>query len=261
LARSHTHLVVRRGQQREQGRAPVSPACAPDRGGRDLFAGAWLRRKLQLLRPSRASLLLGESHPLSRATVWAHVLIRQAAVTSAMVALGVVAVAERRAWGPRLVASAVLVEVVLVGVRVFLCQIQREHVLRLIADGRSELPLEEVSREAVRLARPRHATQLAARLQRTFDDAVRWHELPVTSRPPQAIRQLREFALEVDAIVRHLRSGEADLQGLALLELMLCGDSDSALYVGDKRALREQLWRIRHLLSDRRHEQVKRAAG
>jgi hypothetical protein len=201
-------------------------------------------------------LVLGEDHPLSRAIMWAHALTRQVAATATMVALGVLAIAEGRAWGPRLLGAALLVELTLVGIFAFVRESQREHVLRLIASNRSQLPLEEVSREARRLANPRHAAELAGRLERVFDDAMGWHRLAVTSRPPPGIRLLCEFASEVDAIVSRLRDGEAALPGLALLELMLCGAYESALYSGDRNALREQLWRVRHLLSRPELEKV-----
>jgi hypothetical protein len=140
-------------------------------------------------------------------------------------------------------------------------QIQREHVLRLIAGNQAELPLDEVSREARRLASPQHAVQLARQLERTLDDARRWHELVMTSRPPPGLRLLCEFAPEVETIVRQLRAGDASLPGVALLELMLSGGYESALYAGDKHALREQLSRIRHLLSRPEPERARHAVS
>jgi hypothetical protein len=191
--------------------------------------------------------MLGADHPLARTAALAHVVTRQLVATSGALAVGVLAVAEGRLWGWRLFGAACLVELTLLGIGVFVRQIRREHVLQLIASGLARLPLEEVSREAGRLANPRHARQLAARLERTFQDAGRWFEFAIASRPPAGIRTLCLFGPEVDAILEQLRD-RPGLPGLASLELMLIGTHGSALYAGDENALREQLRRIRLLL-------------
>jgi hypothetical protein len=99
-----------------------------------------------------------------------------------------------------------------------------------------------------RLVTPGHREHLAERLERAFDEAVRWHQLPVASRPPTGIRLLRGFAPEVRAIVGQLRSGKSALPGVALLDLFLTGGYSSALYAGDEDPVREHLWRIRYLI-------------
>ena len=192
--------------------------------------------------------MLGADHALARAVALAHAVTRQVVATSGALALGVLAVAEGGSWGWRLFGAACIVEMTLLGIAVSVRQVQREHVLQLIATGLARLPLEEVSREAGRLASPGHAQQLAARLERTFQDAGGWLEFAVASRPPAGIRTLWLFGPEVDAILEQLRD-RPGLPGLASLELMLIGTHESALYAGDERALREQLWRIRRLLS------------
>ena len=206
------------------------------------------RRALELFRAPRSSSMLGADHPLARAVALAHAVTRQVVATSGALALGVLAVAEGGSWGWRLFGAACIVEMTLLGVAVSVRQVRREHVLQLIASGLARLPLEEVSREAGRLASPGHAQQLAARLERTFQDAGRWYEFAIASRPPAGIRTLCLFGPEVDAILDQLRD-RPGLPGLASLELMLIGTHESALYAGDERALREQLWRIRRLLS------------
>jgi hypothetical protein len=193
--------------------------------------------------------VLGEEHPLSRMADTAHALARQAASTATMLAIGVLAVADHRDWGIPMLCAAGLVELAALSGYILARHAQRDHVLRLIACGRSELPLPEVSREVRRIASPQHASQLARRLQRAFDEARRWHELTRSSRPPHGIRALGAHESDVDAILRQLRSGDAATPGVALLELMLCGSDESALYAGDKDALAEQLRRIRHLLN------------
>src|SRR5262249_36005095 len=133
-------------------------------------------------------------------------------------------------------------------------QVQREHVLRLIASGRARLPLEEVSREVLRLPSPRHVRQLAARLERSFHDAEHWGELAIASRSPSATTMLCLFAPAAHAILQQCGDAPA-LPGLASLELLLIGGPDSALYGGDEDALREQLSRIGRLLAQSSREQ------
>jgi hypothetical protein len=204
---------------------------------------------LEPFRRSRTLSVLGDDHPLSRAVLFVQALVRQLVATSAAVLLGAIAVAARRAWGSRLLVAALVVELTLLGMLGLAREIRREHVLRLIARDRPRLPVAEVAREAQRLASPRHAAQLARRLDRALNEGVRWHELPVASRPPQGIRLLSGFAPEVNEIVAELRSGKAAVSGIALLELFLIGGHGSGLYAGDEDKLREQLWQIRHLLS------------
>jgi hypothetical protein len=201
------------------------------------------------LRASRAGLVLGRDHPLSRMATFVHVLAWQLAATSGAVAVGALGVAERRAWGIGLLAATLAGGLVLLMIFALVRQLQREHVLRLITSGRAGLPVGEISREAQRLVTPGHCAQVAERLERALDEAVRWHQFPVASRPPPEIMRLCGFAAEVRAIGGQLRAGKSALPGLALLELFLTGGYGSALYAGDEDVLREHLWRIRYLIA------------
>ena len=206
------------------------------------------RRGREPLRVSRARLVLGRGRPLSQMVTLARVLAWLIAAVSGVVAVGVLAVAGRRAWGIRLLCAALVAELVLFMVCALVRQLQRERVLRLIASGRAGLPVEEISREAQRLVTPRHRGQLAARRERALDAAACWDRLPVASRPPPGVRLLCGFAPEVRAIAGQLREGQPGLPGIALVELFVTGGYGSALYAGDHDLLREQLWRIRYLL-------------
>lgn len=206
------------------------------------------RRGLEPLRASRAPLVLGGDHPLSRMAALVRVLAWQMATVSGVVAVGVLGVAGCRAWGIGLLSAALVAELVLLVLCALARQLEREHVLRLIAGGRARLPVAEIAREAQRLVTPRHRAQLAERLERALDEAVCWHRLPVASRPPPGVRRLCAFAPEVRAIVGQLRGGQPALPGVALLELFLTGGYGSALYAGDNDLLREHLWRIRYLI-------------
>jgi hypothetical protein len=260
MARSHTSPPAPDGVRRTPTDEPVGDAGAD--GPRDeRSVSAWVRRSLAAFRAPRSPAVLGEGHPLGRTIALRRTILRQATATSTMVGLGVVAVLEGYHWGARLLGAASLVELTLLGIFALVRQVQREHVLRLIAAGRGAPCLPEVSCETSRLASPQHMEELASRLERTLDDARRWHELAVASRPPPGLRLLCEFGAEVDTIVGQLRAGDASLPGLALLELMLSGGYESTLYAGDRNALREQLWRIRLLLSRSDPRQVEHAGG
>lgn len=204
--------------------------------------------------------MLGRDHPLSRTAVLVRALARQLVATASAVALGIVAIAERWTWGVRLLGAALLVEVTLLAIFAAARGVQRERLLWLIVKYGTLVPLEEVTREAIRLANARHSADLAGRLERALDDAVRWHRLPVASRPPPGIRLLCAFAPEVHAIAERMRSGQAALPGIALLELFMIGGYGSGLYAGNKSELLEQLTRIRHLLSPNGDVEVEHGA-
>ncbi len=220
-----------------------------DRSLSKLMIAASTRRGIGALRSPKAPSVLGDDHPLSRSATTIHTLAIQATATSSTVLLGVVAVAEGRPWGVRLLTAATLVELTLLVILTLAREIQREHVLKLIASGGQRLRLEEVSREVSRLAHPRCSAQLARSLERALGDAERWDQIPIATRPPHGLKLLGEFADETRAIVEQLRAEHAALPGLALLELMLTNGNDSALYAGDPDALRTQLSRISHLIS------------
>jgi hypothetical protein len=219
------------------------------RSGREPFEPTGSRRCAGLLAPSMAPSVLGTDHPVSRVAVVVHMLARQGAATSGAVALAILAVAEHRPWGLRLLGAAVLVEFCVVCALCVASQLLKERVLGLIACGRWEVPLPEVSREVRRLSRSQHAPGLARRLHRALEEARDWHQLPVASRPPGGIRVLAALGEDVAAIIEQLQSDRATLPALALLELLLVGGYDSVLYRGDEQQLGEQLARIRRLVS------------
>jgi hypothetical protein len=174
--------------------------------------------------------------------------------TAAAAAVGAIAVAERRAWGSTVLRVALLVELTLLATLGLARQIKREDVLRVLASGHEDLPLDEVVHQARRLASPGHLSELAGRLERALDEARRWHQIALASRPPEGVKLLRGFAREIDDIVGVLRTREPTVCGLAMLELFLIGGYGSALYAGEKDELQQQLWRIRYVLSPGRAE-------
>jgi hypothetical protein len=254
MGRTHTSLPASDEAHRAGRRPPLSAreprelGAESDRAHGKLIVASVTGRRFGALRAPRAPSVLGDDHPLSRNTILVHRLAVQATATSSTVLIGVLAATERRSWGVRLLAAAILVELTLVAMLALARQTQREHVLRLIASGGQRLRLEEVSREVDRLAGPRYSAQLARRLERALEDAIGWYQIPIASRPPPGMRLLAGFAEETREIVAQLRAGPAAVPGLALLELMLTNSYESALYADDRDALRDQLSRVHQLM-------------
>ena len=77
------------------------------------IAATGVRRGFGTLRSPKAPAVLGDDHPISRSATLIHTLAVQATATSSTLLLGALAVAERRSWGVRFLAAAVVVEVTL----------------------------------------------------------------------------------------------------------------------------------------------------
>jgi len=211
-------------------------------------SAAAVQRELEPFRADRAPSELGRDHPLNRLAMLAKAAAWLAVAASAAAMAAALGTAERSGWGIPMLCAALVAELVLLMLFALARRLRREHVLRLIASGRARLPVEEIAREAQRLVTPAHLAGLAERLDRALDDALRWHQLPVATRPPPGITLLCGFAPEVRAITGQLRAGQSALPGVALLELLLAGGYGSALYACDQDLLREHLGRIRHLI-------------
>ena len=212
--------------------------------------------------------MLGRDHAVSRASTTVRVLVRQIAATAGAAGFGVYAIATGQRWGIRLLSAAVLVEFALLAIFVLARQVRREHVLALIANGRGRLQIDEVKREVRRITTERHRQELATRLEDALEQALHWERLHVAYRPPPGVRALRLFVPEIRT-AGAVRAADADVRGVALLELMLMGGYASVLYASERAALEnesaaidvdagpaprhtalcEQLWRVRHLLA------------
>jgi len=121
---------------------------------------------------------------------------------------------------------------------------RRDLCLELVVAGRDRLSISALIRECRRLADPRRQ---ARSLEELADIAVR-HPRRERQRPISSRRVLASVEPELRDIAARLRTGEADLRGVALLyRLVTCGASP--LYGEHAGALREELIRGRYLLS------------
>ena len=202
--------------------------------------------------PSDARSVLGPNHPLTRSTELVHTLAVQAIATAPIAAIGAIAAADRQPWAATLLAVAVFVELIVLAILALSCELRRERVLRMIASNSEPLPLAEVGREERRLMNAGHRSALADRLERALDQARRWHQITVASRPPEGVKLLSAFASEVEEIADLLRTSVPNVRGVAVLKLCLIGGYGSALYAGDSEELQQQLWRMRYLLNPSR---------
>jgi hypothetical protein len=204
-------------------------------------------RRLGALHRSHLRSVLGPGHELTRRTELLRTLVVQATTTAGTGAVGGIAIAAGLAWGATLFRVAMIVELVLIVVLVITLRLQREGILRVIVGGEEHL-LDEVEREARRIASRGHLSELADRLELALKHAREWHQPAATARPRRGVQLLRSFAREVDEIVLLLRSRAATPQGVALLELLLNRLYGSTLYPSETE-LEQELWRIRYLLN------------
>lgn len=123
---------------------------------------------------------------------------------------------------------------------------KREVALDLIIDGRERLPIAAVQRQRRRLLALRTRNTLARSFERLLREA---------SDPTPAIRvklfdaqTVTAVADDLHALIRLLRADDAPPRGVALAQRLLT-DGTSPLYGREVEPLREQLQRIRHLLS------------
>jgi hypothetical protein len=154
--------------------------------------------------------------------------------------LSLAGVADLRA----LVFTAAVVLAVLLGSRANAARVRRERAVQLIADGRADVPMAAVEREARRLRDPRRVFLLARSL-----DALRLEaRAPYRdrrTRPLYVPGVIREVDAEVAMLARLMRAEppRAGLAATARAERLL-GDAESPLYGDDPRRLREEIARV-----------------
>jgi hypothetical protein len=198
----------------------------------------------------RAEDVLGPAHPLASASRWRDILIAQAVGASCLLLAATALALIRRT--PSTIAFAtcsLIVELWVIPGAILAVTVLRERAREGIADGEPWSGIAEVSIERERLVRRRTRARLARTLERALYAAEHWHEMPISTRPPQGVSQLAFHSAAVRDIVRLVRDPASDVRGLALLDRLLRDGYSSALYRGPSCALEEELRRIRYLLS------------
>jgi len=193
-----------------------------------------------------ADALLGADHPLARVLERRRALLEQSLVVAAVLSASIVAFADGLPVALAFVVAAAIVQSALVCSVAMLSCSKRAHVLDLIVEGRGDLPLHDVARERRCLLDRRHQHQLAGWL----DGIRREAEEPVRAgraRPIFSVRVIVAVAPDLATLAAQLRSGDANLRGVAAAERLLI-DGTSSLYGQDESLLSEELHRIRYLL-------------
>ena len=196
----------------------------------------------------KATSILGQGHPLTRAVSLQRTLVTQGLVTGGALVLGLAGwlTVVPAAWLE--VAAAVLVELVLVLAWLCVRGRVRERSESLIASGDDIHEIPVIGRERGRLGSRRVRESLARSLEHLLRDAQHWHQLLPSARPLPGVECLRDAAPEVADVAARLRSENPRVQGVALTSRLLIDGHSSPLYSGNARLLREELCRIRYLL-------------
>jgi hypothetical protein len=143
-----------------------------------------------------------------------------------------------------------LLEVALLAAVLYFRSHTRDVTHELIASGDgAALSVGGVRDERRRLASRRERERFARSLERLLHDAERWHRILPAYRPPDGAQLLRHAASEARDVIALLRAEAAHVRGVALTARFLMDGSSSPLYAGDVGRLREELNRIRYLLT------------
>jgi hypothetical protein len=197
-----------------------------------------------------AESILGRSHRLTRAVSNQHTLALQSVVAALAAVAGSLALAVHAHRGTLLVVVAAVVATAFVLMWAVARKIARERAQELIAAGDDGVVLSVVARERRRLGSRKERERLAKSLESLYRDALRWHEILPQFRPPHGVQQLRELPAEVFELTAALRHERIRVQGVALTSRLLTDGYASPLYRDELGPLREELNRIRYLLSD-----------
>jgi hypothetical protein len=203
-----------------------------------------------LSRPPSPEDLLGSDHPLTHVLEWHSTLLKHSVLITVLLAGAVVELVLGAPWAPHAAIGAGIAQAALALAALVLGQYQRELVLDLIIDGRGDLPLIAIERQRRRLLHSRTRNQLADRVEQVIRQAR------VTPAPPNArswtvpisVGAVGPLTGELHAIAGLLRETPEDARAVALIERLLT-DGGSGLYGGPAPTLRDDVHRIRFLLS------------
>ena len=191
--------------------------------------------------------VLGQDHPLTRATSRLSVAVEQCFTVSGLLAVGVYGLIDGLSIGLPLAVAAATVLIALLGRVGALNQSRKHRAVDLIADGRGSLPLEAVVRERRRLLDPSDRERMA----RTLDVIRAEVACPGAARhrvqPLYNVSVVRGVASELGELATLVREG-GGLRGLARAE-QLVTDGRSPLYGESEVVLHQELGRIRFLLA------------
>jgi hypothetical protein len=200
-------------------------------------------------RPSPAPAeLLGADHPLVRDLERLEVARTQCIVVAALFA-GAMSAWLSGSSGALEVVAAAAIAGILVACRVaMLLASRRLHVLELISRGRGDLPIPAIARVCAQLRRPRHCRRLVRSIETLLDSEAHAFDfvvMPWQFPDSELVAAVRHELRQIAAL---LSEPGAAMKGVAGMERLLF-DGTSCLHGDDAHRLREELRRIRFLLS------------
>jgi len=189
---------------------------------------------------SAPAALLGPSHPLTRALEDRRRETERVMATVAVL-VGTAVAALTASAAPALSLAAAMALLVFAVRLAFVCDRVRREALQAVIDGHDSLPLECLREQRRRLADAPYQEHLAA-----WAEGLTQVHADALAPPLWSVPVLRAAEPELRELARLLRSGDAGVRGVAMLEQLLsCGATP---YGNDQRALIEQLGRIRYHL-------------
>jgi hypothetical protein len=197
-------------------------------------------------RPDQLEQMLGSDHSLTRVSVRGQRRRDALVFAVACLAASIDAVANR---APRAGFVAVCAIVFTVTELLLVARVQIEQRIearRLIASGRSALPIRQVAVERERLTDPSARVRLAGDVRTAVEDAARWSGDARRSAASVAVAANRELAVAVaDAAV----DPRSDARGLAMLEELLEQTRRPASASTDSEQFHAELRRVHYYLA------------
>jgi hypothetical protein len=175
-------------------------------------------------------------------------VLEQLVSVTAVQAAGLVFLSGDLKFGLSIALAAVVVQLAL-GCRLAALRARRRELcLELIVAGREALPLACVDRERRGLLEPRAWERLAKSIDEIANSASRPLPPHPAVRPIFYVRVIRRVAPELGQVASLLRGDAPCVRGVAAVEWLLTSPA-SPLYSVDVEPLRQELGRVRYLLS------------
>jgi hypothetical protein len=190
--------------------------------------------------------LLGQDHPLVRASELARSMIRQSGACLAALVGATVAGISGAAWAWAVILGAGMVLLILTVLAAGFQQCKRDQAIELILRGYQNVPIAAIQAQRRRLLSGPTRRRLACCFEQTAEEQSQrgsWQARGAAPRfDPQVIVRATEDLL---AVARVLDTESVSPQGVARAERLIT-DATSPLHGHDAIALRAELRRIRH---------------
>lgn len=193
--------------------------------------------------------LLGSEHTYTRAHDALAVLGRQAGAVGLVLLGSLAALMAGVGQALSVVIGSAIVSLVLAVLAGEHWDRRRFAARQLVLDGREVLPLAPIQRERRRLLEARTRHYVARSFERVLQHVTRRPApVPRSVRPLFDVGTVSSVIEDLREIVRLLHTGVAQARGVALAERLLT-EGVSPLYGSDAIALRDELRRVRYLLT------------